>query len=92
MVKHKFNELLVEFGEKFCDNSLKLENEFFEADRVMDMQVEKIITTGDDSDDNDEASWEFPFPLLSIKICKVNINKLYIHKTSWLIIFFFAFY
>lgn len=48
MVEQKFNELLVEFWKKCCDHSLKLGNEYFEASRVVDMQVEEI--TGNDSD------------------------------------------
>lgn len=55
MVFQKFSELETQCWEQCCSHVLKVEDTYYEADRAIDMQLERFIITND-SDDSDEDS------------------------------------
>ena len=41
---------------KFCDHVLKIEEDYFESDRVVDMQTDSLIITDNHSDTSDDET------------------------------------
>ena len=56
MVDQKLSDFSPENWKKFLDHVLKIEEDYFDSDRVVDMQTDGLIIIGNHSDTNDDKT------------------------------------
>lgn len=58
ITEKKFSELPAEYWKQCCEHSLKIEQNYYDIDRVADMQTERFLIADDGSSSSDESADE----------------------------------